>query len=399
MVVVLWVLPAAIFLGSWKYGWLDTWTAVGVTSYRPPFLDLRVITSGLTTLHHGGDPLVANPADPLGRTLKYPRVWLVLFSLFHINDHNVIFVGLGICAVYLLCVSHLVLRSRDDVEGLVILLAALSLSALFGMERGNIDLLMFGLVYCGCVLAKGRVRSVLFAVAAVLKIYPIAALAVDILQTTKKRRVWAIMLLGVVTAFLLLQAKDIDLIRHATPVSIVESYGILSINALAISYADGFGFTVPFAVGLRTVAGCFLIGVCAAMMAWSRPGELKRMRQEAGAQYDLFAAFGAIYAFSFALGSNWDYRLIFLIPTLPLAIQMVRVRIYRYSALSYIAAVILAMNSYLIKMGFALLLMTHVVFLLIFLFVIMGLVQQLRRPDFSSEPDTVIDPRVSPSLG
>jgi len=399
MLVVLWVLPAAIFVGSLKYGWLDTWTAVGVTSYRPPFLDLRVITSGLTTLHHGGDPLVANPADPLGRTLNYPRVWLVLFSLFHINDHNVIFVGLGICGMYLLCISHLLLRSRDDLEALVILLAAVSLSALFGIERGNIDLLMFGLVYCGSVLAKGRVRTVLFAVAAVLKIYPIAALAVDILQATKKRRVWSIVLLGAVITLLAVQAKDIDLIRHATPVSILESYGILSINAFAISYADSFGFTVPFAIGFRTLAGCFLIGACAAMIAWSRPGELLRIREETGAQYDLFAVFGAIYAFSFALGSNWDYRLIFLIPTLPLAIQMVRLSLYRYGALFYVAAVILAMNSYLIKMGFALLLMTHLVFLLIFLLVIMGLVQQLRRHDFSSEPDAVIDRGVSPSLG
>ena len=384
ILVVLWVLPLIIFLGALKYGWLEIWSAFGVPSYKPPFLDLRVVTSGLTTLHHGGDPLIYNPADPLGRALNYPRIWLLLFSFFHINDGNVIFLGLGICVVYLLCISHLLLHSSSDLEAFVILLAALSLSALFGMERGNIDLLMFGLVYAGSALVKGRVRSVLFAAAAVLKIYPIAALAVDVAQKDKKQRTWPGMLLGMVILILAAQAKDINLIRYGTPVSSVESYGILSINALVIRYADNLGVAVPFALGFRTAAGCLLIGVCAALIAWSKPGELKRIRKEAG-RYDLFAVFAAIYAFSFALGSNWDYRLIFLIPTLPLAFQLGRLRIYRHWAVLYIAAVLFSMNSYVLRTEAALLLM-HAVFYLIFLFVIVGLVQQLRNEDPPGEP-------------
>ena len=35
----------------------------------------------------------------------------------------------------------------------------------------------------------------------------------------------------------------------------------------------------------------------------------------------MFSIFGSIYAFSFIIGSNWDYRLIFLVPTLPFAIE------------------------------------------------------------------------------
>jgi len=37
----------------------------GRASMTPHFLDLYVIPTGIETLHNGGDPLAANPADPL----------------------------------------------------------------------------------------------------------------------------------------------------------------------------------------------------------------------------------------------------------------------------------------------------------------------------------------------
>jgi len=53
------------------------------------FLDLYVIPTGIETLHNGGDPLAANPADPLHRSMNYPRVWLYLFSAAGITRGNV----------------------------------------------------------------------------------------------------------------------------------------------------------------------------------------------------------------------------------------------------------------------------------------------------------------------
>ena len=70
MLAVLWLVPLILFSCALTYGWKATWTAAGIPWFAPPFLDLRVITSGLVALRHGGDPLVSNPFDPLGRKLK-----------------------------------------------------------------------------------------------------------------------------------------------------------------------------------------------------------------------------------------------------------------------------------------------------------------------------------------
>ncbi len=85
-------------------------SAIGIPSFTPYFLDLRVITSRLTTFRHGGDPLVSNPFDPLGRNLNYPRIWLVFF-LFNINDQNVF---IGLVRIFLACISAMIIDCESD---------------------------------------------------------------------------------------------------------------------------------------------------------------------------------------------------------------------------------------------------------------------------------------------
>jgi hypothetical protein len=50
----------------------------------------------------------------------------------------------------------------------------------------------------------------------------------------------------------------------------------------------------------------------------------------------LFFLFGTIYAATFAVGSNWNYRLIFLIPTLPFAFESTRNPVHFPWGLAYI---------------------------------------------------------------
>jgi hypothetical protein len=56
----------------------------------------------------------------------------------------------------------------------------LSLASLFAIERGNIDLLIFALMYLGCVTGRKGLKSSPFALAAILKIYPLAGATVNL---------------------------------------------------------------------------------------------------------------------------------------------------------------------------------------------------------------------------
>jgi hypothetical protein len=65
--------------------------------------------------------------------------------------------------------SHRVLQDHDrqeELEALIILIAALSPASRFAIERGNIDLLIFALMYLGCVTGRKGLKSSLFALAA-----------------------------------------------------------------------------------------------------------------------------------------------------------------------------------------------------------------------------------------
>jgi uncharacterized membrane protein YhaH (DUF805 family) len=60
---------------------------------------------------------------------------------------------------------------------------------------------------------------------------------------------------------------------------------------------------------------------------------------------EMFFVFGGIYLFTFFVGSNWDYRLIFLLPTLPLSLEMARDSRHRGWGILYVAAVLIAENT------------------------------------------------------
>ena len=91
------------------------------------------------------------------------------------------------------------------------------------------------------------------------------------------------------------------------------------------------------------ILGCWLAGGGVVAAAWTNRTYLDESIRTS-TNGGLFLAFGAIYAFTFAIGSNWDYRLIFLLPTLPLAFDLARQSTYRKWAIAYTALVILAEN-------------------------------------------------------
>jgi hypothetical protein len=59
----------------------------------------------------------------------------------------------------------------------------------------------------------------------------------------------------------------------------------------------------------------------------------------------MFAVFGGTYVFTYAVGGNFDYRLILLLPTLPLVLEMTRSSRHRVWAIVYLALMGLAENS------------------------------------------------------
>jgi hypothetical protein len=346
MLTVLWASVLIILALAFSYDWHWVWTALHIPAFSTFFLDLRVITSGLFTLQHGGDPFASNPADPMHRMMNYPRIWLYLFSLLGINNRNIFIVGIILALVYLTCISILILRSKANLEALVLLFAGLSLAPLLTIERGNTDLFVFSLVFLGCMATSRYLKLSAFLVAALLKVYPVVALGVDAFRRPMKERMMAISLGGLVVATFILQWRDLISMRRATPVSSYLSYGVLSLKLQADHYMAGQRIPASYQIplSLAVVLGSWLAAVLAMRIAWLKPLEFDKdvLDSKSG---EMFSIFGAIYVCSYAIGSNWDYRLIFLLPTLPLVFELGRGPRHAWWSFLYIMSVVVAENS------------------------------------------------------
>jgi len=228
------------------------------------------------------------------------------------------------------------------VDAVILLIAGLSVAPLLVMERGNTDMLVFSLIFLACIVTNKQLKSGLFGVAALLKIFPIAAMMMDVIRRPKKERTLAALLTGVVLALILLQWHDLSLIRKSTPVYRVRSYGVLSLEEEILFDTLQWGFLIG--LGWIVVLECWLAGALAIVNAWRHPSELDTSIQKSRFA-EMFAVFGGTYVFTYAVGGNFGYRLILLLPTLPLVLEMTRSSQRRVWAICYIALVGLAENS------------------------------------------------------
>ena len=285
-----------------------TW--IGIEPMELPWADARTVSGAGVALDRGLDPLVHNPADPWQRPLNYPRIWLGLAHLGLRPQHTWVLAWAFFAA---LCFGLWSLRhlAVDRATTLVLLAGVVAPPTWLAVERANSDQLVFALCCSAAMLAARRpwLGAALVAGAAALKLFPMAAAAALV------RRERAISL-RVVTPLLLLfagylafVAADIPRMRAASPQAAWLSYGIETVPEIVAK-------NTPMSFG-ATLAGAGALLALVAVVAYR-----KRLRARLGAAGSptLLAAFrmgSGVYLGSFLVGTSFDYRLLFLIPTLP----------------------------------------------------------------------------------
>lgn len=282
---------------------------LGIATMQPRFVDAHVISGASASLARGCDPLVENPGDPLGRAMNYPRVWLlpVLAGLDLPHTWVLVSVFLAAFGVGVLCLVPL---ARTTGTALLLAAALFSPVVWLAVERGNCDLLMFGLVATAAWLTvrSPRAAAACVGAAAVLKLYPVFAVGGLLADGGRPARRRAFVLLLAFAVYAFCSRSDLALIREHTYHWAGLGYGI---DQLPESLAASMGWSVSTlrAIGIALLVGVLGIGIVA------------RSRVQAGAASPhVVAAFrmgAGVYVGSFCLGSNFDYRLVFLLLTLP----------------------------------------------------------------------------------
>jgi hypothetical protein len=296
------------------------WATVGVEPGDKSFVDLRSVTSSWDCEHRGIEAFPNNPCDPFHRPANYPRVWTRL-GVFGLGEGDTVPLGVAIDIVFF--VAALAVAGPLTLgEGAVYSVGLLAPATMLGVERGNVDLLMFALIVLGLLLLRrspwaGAAPIVL---AGVLKLYPAFALAPFLrLRHRSAALLASVVALGVYGAVTL---GDIRTLRHVIPRVVVNSYGAgVVVEALRLAHVSW----VQSAAEVRYVR--LVVLALGLLLAFA----LLRVRRSATAaeaggelRLDAFWAGAAVYLGTYVFGSNFDYRLAFLLLCVPQLCAWVR---------------------------------------------------------------------------
>ncbi|HET7572345.1 MAG TPA: hypothetical protein VFJ77_06725 [Gaiellaceae bacterium] len=307
----------AVLLGVRAANGSVPWATVGVAPGDLSFEDLRSVTSAWDCARRGVEAFPSNPCDPLGasggvvRAANYPRLWI---DAWHLGLGQGATVPLGIAVGVVFFAAALAVAGPLTLgEGAVYGAALLAPATLLGVERGNVDLLMFALVAVAVLLVRRLpwVAAAAVALAGALKLFPAAAVTLFL----RGRPRWApgAAAVAVLLAYAAATLSDIRTIRHAIPREVVNSYGAgVVVDAL---HDGGVAWAQSPAEVRWLRIGVVAIGLAAA-------GILALRRRaggdaESGLRLDAFWAGASIYALSYVFGSNFDYRLAFLVLCVP----------------------------------------------------------------------------------
>lgn len=302
----------------------ERWRRAGVYAHPRSFIDLQVFPAAHATVAAGGELYGPSATDPLKRPYNYPRVWLT-FMRFPVSDDWLRAIGCTLAAAAVAAV--LAVWGRLSVgEGLMGGLLLCSPAFQLGIERGNTDLAMLVLVAAGVWLASDdrhrRPAVALWWTAAVLKLYPVVALAAWFGGSWREwlRRVW--LPLGLFAVYLALTWRDLPPVLRNTGGGWVQSYGsavfVGAMEQVQSFYGVNWMGDFPWAGLSRwlAIAGTGWMLVRGRGRASGRP--IAEPAAVAARRAQLGFRVGAlVYVATFLAGSSFDYRQCFLLLALP----------------------------------------------------------------------------------
>ncbi len=319
--IVVVVIVCAYFALLFGLGGHRSWDRLGVPDLSPSFLDMRSVTTGWVCTRRGIDVLPVNPCDPLKRPANYPRIWMKL-AFLGLGPGSTVPLGLLNAAIFLVAAIG-VFDPRSGLAGAALYGAALcSPAVMLGIERGNVDLTLFAIVTLAVVVARRdrfgpMLAGALVLAAAVLKLFPIFSLG---LLARQRRWVFIVgSVLVLFAAYALATLGDIRTIGKVVPQANAYSYGI----DLSGRWLAGRLGTVAWVSDAALVALALAVALVAGTRL--RPSPDSRPSTARGARdLDAFWAGAGVYVGTFCLFHSFDYRLVFLLLTIPQLLRWAR---------------------------------------------------------------------------
>jgi len=321
-IIAIGLIVAAIALFSLGHlvGWNATWRSIGVTPLQPHLFDMHVITDYAACAAKGFDAYIPHSCNV--DNFNIPPIWLLL-GFLGIDGSDSTWLSIVMVAVAFGVMTAL-LKGRSVLDGVLALLAILSPSVMMGVERGNLDLLILALVgITALIYEEQRIGRVLWScsflgLAILLKLFPMFCVALGA-RFSRRTSLFAVIVMVFSLVYLITISHYIPLIRQNVPTTFILSYGykaaFLGLDQLRSEAGrDPIGLADTWVPVMAAILIVVLAAVTALIGFYNGRVFCAVTDGVAGTSF-LFGS--GIYCGTFLLGTNFIYRLMFLLLCLP----------------------------------------------------------------------------------
>jgi hypothetical protein len=280
---------------------------------HPTFADMRLITNSIQCKKSGYNPYVTGKCDQWGRLYNYPPIWLEL-GRFSLGPAQTDIAG-GLVAIFFIAVLLTINELRSWIASSIMVLAAVSPPILFGIERGNTDLVVFSLV-CLLFYFLNPLRPGYFQIVSagaifltVLKLYPVA-ICVSLVRARRDIFIAAFVALIASSALVITLGDQFTTFLANQPEYSFRSFGA---PVLPLRLTELHNNTVLRVLSTASAA-CLAVLTLYLMQKYQRYPRLLPVLDKNIAINRIATACSLIYLFTFLLTTNFDYRLVYLLP-------------------------------------------------------------------------------------
>jgi hypothetical protein len=301
-------------------GWDPTWRAFGVTPLQPPFFDMHVINDYAACASKGIDAYAPHACNE--DNFNIPPTWLYL-GFLGIDGSDASWLSAAIITAAVI-VMVLLFKGRSCSYGVVALAAMISPSVMMGVERGNLDLLILALVGSAALIYQDRRAGRAYGAVAVLclgialKLFPMFCVSL-VARFSRQSFIFACAIAALSLIYLDISMTYVLLIRRNVPTTFILSYGYKTIF-LGLDHMRSEAGLSPLGLAdtwlpVSTTAVVLICAAAVAVTSFRNRREFCSVDTSAAGTAFLFGA--GIYCGTYLLGTNFIYRLMFLLLCLP----------------------------------------------------------------------------------
>jgi hypothetical protein len=299
------LIAAFIFISLFLIFKEKFWNLMIVPNAKNDFADFRCVASWSRLSENiSSSQLIYN--DSSGCKINYPRIWIIISKFLNLNNETYLYTYVSILLILYIFIFYKLIQKYSSYFFIYIFFSG---SSMLLLERGNIDIVIFILLYFLLESKNLVFRHFLFLLSVILKIFPIFGFLS--LFYNNKNNYYFFITIFLCALYFFIFKNDFYMIANNTPKTGDMSYGTLSITK---------NLEKHFNIYFNYYYLSFFLVIFSLTIFFFFKKKIPKINNNR--ENNFYFMGGGIFIFSFLINSNFDYRLIFLTFSIPTILKI-----------------------------------------------------------------------------